>query len=216
MPYGAVIGGDLGGISVKEELCVLLAGPLVNGATGFFFVALWWLYPETYPYTDVAAIVSFSLCLINLLPAWPLDGGRMLFLALRPLGERRAKCVSRILTLAIAAGIAGYFVYTCFSEPVFSALPFSLLLAAGAFGGARYRPISFSREKDLRRGIEEYRVAVSADITLRQALRFLREDRYLTLLLFENGNFLAEMTEEELLKALEEGDYSKTLAAFAP
>ena len=214
MPYGAVVKGELSGISRRKELGVLLAGPLANGATGLAFVALWWLYPETYPYTDVAALVSFSLFFVNLLPAWPLDGGRILRLLLRPLGERRAKIICRILTLSIAFGVLGYFIFSCFSEPAWTALTFSALLVAGAFGGGEYRRVSFSREKDFARGIEEYRVAVSARMPLADAVSFLREDRYLTLLLFDGKDFFAEMTEEEFLSALEQGDYSKPLAAF--
>ena len=40
MPYGATISGDVSGISRRQELFVLLAGPLVNGATALLFVAL--------------------------------------------------------------------------------------------------------------------------------------------------------------------------------
>ncbi len=214
MPYGAVVAGDLKGIPPKEEVFVLLAGPLANGATGVFFVALWWLYPETYAYTDLAAALSFSLFFVNLLPAYPLDGGRLLALALRPLGERKTRLICRAVTLSVSAAIFGYFVFTCFSSPAWTALPFSLLLAAGAFGGGEYRPVSFSREKAFRRGIAEIRVAVSADMRLSSAVRFLREDRYLTLLLFGKDGFLAEMTEEELLTALASGDYSRPLSAF--
>ncbi len=214
MPYGAVVSGDLAGIPPKEEIAVLLAGPLANAATGFFFVALWWLYPETYAYTDVAAYVSFSLFFVNLLPAWPLDGGRILRVLLRPLGEGRAAAVCRALSFVTAAGILGYFVYTCFSEPAFSALFFALFLAAGAFGGARYSRIVFSREKTLARGVEERRIAISADAALSDGLRFLREDKYLTLLLFEGETFLAEMSEEEFFRALERGDYSARLKEF--
>lgn len=216
MPYGAVVSGDLKGIPRRQELLVLLAGPLANAATGLFFVALWWLWPETYAYTDAAALVSFSLFFVNLLPAWPLDGGRILRLLLRPLGEKKSLWICRILTIAIAVGAAGYFVYTCFSAPSWTALPFAVLLAAGAFGGEDYRRVAFARDRDLRRGIEEYRVAVSADMPLSSALRFLREDRYLTLLLFKEDGFYAELTEEEFLSALEGGDYSLPLSAFAP
>ena len=213
MPYGAVVSGDLTGIGKKRELMVLAAGPLVNGATALFFVALWWLWPVTYPYTDVAAMVSFSLFAVNLLPAWPLDGGRMLRLILRPLGEKRARIICLILTLLTAAGVLGYFVYTCFSEPMFTALAFSLLLAAGAFGGGTYRPVDYMK-RDFSKGLEERRVAISADRTLRDILRYLREDRYLVLVLFENGEYLGELPEEELAKSLTKGDYSAPLKSL--
>ena len=216
MPYGAVLSGDTSGMGRREELAVVIAGPLANGLTGLFFVAVWWLYPEAYPYTDVAARVSFSLFFVNLLPAWPLDGGRVVHLLLRPLGEKRARIICRVLTLVIAAAVMGWFVYTCFFVPALSALFFSLMLAAGAFGGGQYRPVFFSREKSFSRGVEEVRVALSADCTVRHALRFLREDKYLTLLLFEGERFLCELTEEEYLAALRAGEYGKRLRDIIP
>ncbi len=211
MPYGAVLSGDLAGMTKREEIVVSVAGPLCNGGTALFFVALWWLFPETYPYTETAASISFSLFLVNLLPAFPLDGGRILLVLLRPIGAARARLVCRIVTFFTAAAVLGYFVYTCFSEPSCSAIVFSALLVAGGFGGGAYRPVTFSRTKDFSRGLEERRVAISSDRTVRDALRFLREDRYLTLLLFEKGEFLCEMSEEEYLAALENGDYSLPL-----
>ena len=213
MPYGAVVSGDLAGIGKKEELAVLVAGPLANGATALFFVALWWLWPVTYPYTDAAAIVSFSLFLVNLLPAWPLDGGRILKILLRPLGEKRARILLVTLTLLTAAGVLAYFIYSCFSQPAFTALAFAVLLAAGAFGGGKYRPVDYSR-RDFSKGVEERRIAISADRTLRDALRFLREDGYLVLVLFENGQYLGELPEEELAKYLVSGDYSRSLKSI--
>ena len=109
MPYGAVISGDISGIPPKEELSVCVAGPLANGATALLFIAVWWLYPEAYPYTEAAAYISASLFLVNLLPAYPLDGGRMLKIALRPLGEKRARIVCLSVSLLISAGVLAYF-----------------------------------------------------------------------------------------------------------
>lgn len=216
MPYGAVVSGDISGIGKKQELWVLLAGPLMNGLCALFFIALWWLFPETYAYTDVAAWISLSLFIVNLLPAYPLDGGRILKLLLAPIGEKRALLVCRTVTFLISGGVLAYFVWSCFSSPAFTALAFSVMLAAGAFGGGRYRVKPFSREKSLKRGVEERRVVISADCPVRAALRYLAEEKYLVLVLYENGEYLGELTEEEYLAALQSGDYARPLGECLP
>ncbi len=216
MPYGAVVSGDIRGISPLQEIWVCLAGPLSNAVTALGFVALWWLFPETYPYTDVAAQVSFSLFLVNLLPAYPLDGGRILRVLLRPLGARKAAIVCRAVTVLFAAGLAAWFVFTCFHAPDFGLLVFALFLLCGTFGGGEYARVVFC-EKDFSRGVEERRIALSAEKTAGEAMRYLREDKYLVLVLFEKGEFLGELSEEELLKILREEGYSRKLkdcAAF--
>lgn len=213
MPYGAVIAGDISGIGKRQELAVLAAGPLCNLATGIFFVALWWIYPETYPFTELAATVSFSLFFVNLLPAYPLDGGRMLRLFLDPIGKKRAHAISCAISLIVAAGVLALFILSCFSKPQWTALAFSVLLAAGAFGGGKYGRIVFT-PKRFEHGVEERRIAVSSKLRVRDAIRFLREDRYLTLLLFEEGEFLGEIPEEEYLAALQRGAYTEPLGSL--
>ncbi len=216
MPYGAVISGDISGIPPKEELSVCVAGPLANGATALLFIAVWWLYPEAYPYTEAAAYISASLFLVNLLPAYPLDGGRMLKIALRPLGEKRARILCLSVSLLISAGVLAYFVHTCFSAPAWSALAFSVFLAAGSFGGGSYCRIRFSRKKSFARGVEEQRIAISAQATAGYAVRFLREDKYVVFVLFEEEEFCGELSEEEFLSGVEKGDFSLPLRALLP
>ena len=211
MPYGAVISGDLSGIPPKAEAKVLLAGPLANAFTALAFAALWWLFPETYPYTEAAAEVSLSLFLVNLLPAYPLDGGRLLLLLLAPLGGPRARLISRIAAFLTAGGIFALFVISLFSSPNVSALLFALLLFAGNFGGGSYRRIAFARGRTFSRGVEEKRVVLSAERTAGECVRYLREDKYLVLIVYEDGEYLGELTEGELFAVLEEGGYSLTL-----
>ena len=78
MPYGALISGNLEDVSYKDEALIALAGPLVNTITALFFAGLWWFFPSTYPYTELAFFASISIAIINLLPCHPLDGGRFL------------------------------------------------------------------------------------------------------------------------------------------
>ncbi len=214
MPYGAVIKGDLKGISPKQEIAVCVAGPLVNAVTALFFVALWWLYPECYPYTEEAANISLSLFLVNLLPAYPLDGGRILRLALRPLGEGKARRICTAVTLVAAGVLLGGFGYSCARAPNFSLLMFPLFLVAGCFGKEEYSRITFSREKSFSRGVEERRVALSAQKSVGYALRFLREDKYTTFLLFQGEEFCGELSEEEFLRAVDGGDWAQPIGNF--
>ena len=79
MPFGAVIDGDMKGISFKDEIYVALCGPFCNLITAVFFVALWWFIPTMYAFTDTVFYASLSIALVNFLPAYPLDGGRVLY-----------------------------------------------------------------------------------------------------------------------------------------
>ncbi|WP_157841518.1 site-2 protease family protein [Jeotgalibacillus soli] len=60
----------------REELIVTLAGPfqhLVMGMIAFLFLKEWIYYP-------LLMHLNIQLLLFNLLPLWPLDGGRCIFL----------------------------------------------------------------------------------------------------------------------------------------
>ena len=211
MPYGAVISGDVSGMGATEEVMVALAGPLANLLTALGFTALWWFFPDTYPYTEAAASVSYSLFFINLLPAYPLDGGRILGVALRPLLKNKTKLALRLITLLISAGILGCFLYTCFSVPNFSMLVFALLLCAGAFGGGKYARLHFSHKKSFQRGLEERRIAIASSCPLKEGLRFLRDDKYIVFVLYDGEEFLGELSEGEFLDCLEKFDYAVPL-----
>ena len=76
--------------------------------------------------------------------------------------------------------------------PNFSALLFALLLFAGNFGGGSYRRIAFARGRTFSRGVEEKRVVLSSERTAGECVRYLREDKYLVLIVYEDGEYLGE------------------------
>ena len=133
MPYGALISGDIENVSYKDELLVALGGPLLNAIIGTFFVATWWFFPETYAYTDTAVFACFSLAVINLLPAYPLDGGRILLATLSLIINRKtALKITKWIGIILSITVFGLFIYSAFIKINITLLFFALFIFIGA------------------------------------------------------------------------------------
>ena len=214
MPFGAVIDGDLKGISFKDEIFVAFCGPLCNFVTAVFFVALWWFAPTMYAFTDVACYSSLAIALVNLLPAYPLDGGRIFKCALARifakthadvnLAERKAEKICRIVTVVFSLLFFAIFIRQCLLKtPNPTLLIFGIFLLAGGFGNrdkaAVYSRISFAQNAPLKRGVEIRRVAIFASCPVKDAFRFLSRGSYLVLELYdERENHICNLSQNEL------------------
>ncbi len=218
MPYGALISGDIEGIGLKEEIVVALAGPFVNAVTAVLFVALWWFFPETYPYTDVAAYSSAAIAVVNLLPAYPLDGGRVLYCAVaKSKGEKTAGRVARGIGLFFAAALLALFVYGCFISVNFTILFFSAFLFAGALGGRdrSYLRIRTDYSREMKKGLEVRRIAVREDTAVKKLLTFMQRGKYAEFIVYDGkGEYLCELSEEDFTKILEKADLYSPIGAY--
>ena len=211
MPYGATLTADLDGASAKDEIIIALAGPASNFAVAVLFLALWWCFPSAYPYTEIAFFTSISLAVCNLLPALPLDGGRVLHRALiawlegyfPPKKARKiALKIGKIITLVCCfLGVCVFISSALAGVPNFSVLAFSLFLAAGVFTRkhSSFVKLNFSTRNDFERGIPLKQIAVSSVCTVKKSLTFLSPDSYLLLHVYdEKERFLGTLTQNEL------------------
>lgn len=213
MPFGAIIDGDLSGISLKDEIYVAVCGPLCNLITAGFFVAWWWFVPTVYAFTDTACYSSLAIALVNLLPAYPLDGGRICRCLLtrgylqKGVAEseatKKAETVCRALSLTIATAFFGAFIATCLKKTTnLSLLAFGAFLFIGAFGNrerASYDKIDFSCRNALVKGVEIKRVAVSEDFPIKDVFRYLSRGAYLVLEVYdERENHLFNLSQNRL------------------
>lgn len=177
MPYGAVVNGAIGGLSYKDEVSVALAGPLTNLAICVLFSALWWAFPESYPYTDTVVLSNFSIATINLIPAFPLDGGRILSAALSmSFPRRKVMLAMKISGLVIGLALFGLFVYSLFVKANISLLFFSLFIIVGALQKTEQSTyVRMYMEKMPTGGIKECkRYMVSGDTTLKTLMKNTR------------------------------------------
>jgi len=128
----------------RQELVVAVAGPLVNvaifaalfawlGATGSW-IPLAGLSTATGPLLERLAVINLSLAVFNMIPAFPMDGGRVLraLLALRlPYAHATRVAASLGQGIALLFGLLGLF-----GNPILLFIAFFVWIAAGQEAGA--------------------------------------------------------------------------------
>ncbi|MBR1983851.1 MAG: site-2 protease family protein [Clostridia bacterium] len=215
MPFGAVVKGNLNGLKFSDQFKVAFAGPLVNLAVGIFFTATWWLFPITYSFTDTVAYANFSMALINLIPAYPLDGGRILYsMIAEHKTPKLARNVCVLLGLIFGVSLLGLFVFSIFKNLNLSLLFFSLFIIFGTFTKPErvgYVKIygSLSEEK-LLRGAVIKRQALSGNATVKKMLSILDEQSLNEIVVYVDGKALSVLNQEKINKIIENGNiYAK-------
>lgn len=201
MPYGGVIGGGER-YSAADSVFIALAAPVFNAAVAVCVVALWWLMPECYAYTVDVCVANASMCVVNLLPVYPLDGYRVIF----ALAKRKQKAVS---AMRVAGGITGAAmsalgVATAFVQFNPTLILFGFFLIYGAMfkiGDALIFHLAGNSIfcKNYRACVEKRNFAISADAPLSALVRQLGRDSVSTFeIVGSKGEKLAELDEDDV------------------
>ena len=183
MPFGGTIRlGNPYALSPRRLLAIAAAGPLANLMLLVAAAALcqWgWLGPGR---AVDALRINLCLMLFNLLPALPLDGGRMLYAALAPsLGGSRSLRIGIGLGYVIAAALAALAALLWARTGRLNLSPLFAAVFLAAAGPDERRALGDSRAEALlnamrpRTGPTAARLwAVDEGCTVREALRVVR------------------------------------------
>lgn len=89
LPFGVQLSFEQNFLEEKDEIYVALAGPFFNIFLAFLCIAIWWIEPVVFNYTKEFVFANFTNGLINLMPCYPLDGGRIFVAKLSKHIERK-------------------------------------------------------------------------------------------------------------------------------
>lgn len=207
MPFGAVVSGDIEGLKLADEIKVALAGPFLNLAIGLLFVASWWIVPETYAFTDVVAEANFSMALVNFLPIFPLDGGRVLgaMLAIK-FGKKKSDAVCKIVGVVFILFLGVAFALT-FN---LSILLFALFVIFGLFGKGKQNKYvkiytDITRAK-LRRGMPFLKQAVDKSVSVKKMVSLLDENSVNEIAVFDGDRQIALLSQRRIKEIIGKAD----------
>ena len=171
LPYGVRLDFDGVVFYGNDEINIALAGPLLNIIISILCVAIWWCFPQTYYYLDYFCFCNLVLGLFNLLPCFPLDGGRILLCIVSKNHERQDVIKKTILlNYLISLLLVILFLLSIFSSINFTFLYIAIFLFAGAFNpekNSKYTPnILMCDYKKVEKGAGVKIIAVSANMPL--------------------------------------------------
>lgn len=200
LPYGAMM--SLGeSFDRASAVLIGLAGPLANALLALAVLGLWWLFPAIYPITIPFLYANLSLCLFNLLPAYPLDGARVTL----GLCKNKLRAIKGLQAAGIALSIAffGLFAASCFFDINLTLGVIAVFLFYGAaFGTAdeMYVSVLDSTSKNYALGVEKKTVRISATTPIVRMYHHVGSCTETTFEVLEGGRVRAVLDEEGLKK----------------
>ena len=183
MPYGAALTGEFETARPRDEFLIAIAGPLSNVVFSVLFVAVWWLVPSLFYYTEIYVLANVFTALVNLLPIFPLDGGRAA-LALLSVRFERGKAYKAMRVLGLVLGVAGIALAAVFFRRLnfsyFSFLVFVFASSVFPDKSNTYRRLygMSYRMKKIRSGLTVREIMVHRDTTLIACSKLLSPNYY--------------------------------------
>lgn len=218
MPFGAIVSGNIEGIKFLDEMRIAIAGPFLNISIGIFFIAMWWIYPESYAYSDTIVMANLSMAIVNLLPIYPLDGGRIVFASLgAKFGYERAFNISKIIGIIFSLLILALFVIGIFINAInISLLFFSLFIFFGAINREKenkYIKIFSALDKEkLKNGAILKTYAVSKEMKIKKLINLLDSRAVNEVAVFDGDKKIVTLSQRRIEKIIEKANIYSTIS----
>ena len=202
-PYGVSLNYSEKVFDSKDEILIACAGPIINICISLLLVSFWWLVPNLYNFTYHIAIQSFMLGLFNLLPAYPLDGGRiMVGLLQNSMPREKAVRLTRKFNYCFSFILLFLFFITCFIDFNPTLCLCGCFLLMGIIDSkyeCKYQPISIFK-KHTKNFSKPSILAVNCDVTIAQLLKHIEINKFTIFIVILPNGKTVQLDEEKVKK----------------
>lgn len=208
LPYGVCLSYKSECFTPEDEIYIALAGPISNALLCIIFIALWWIFPCTYEFTMFACFASFVTFIYNLLPVYPLDGGRVLSAIFKVKFKKElGKKIIKIINIIFSIIFFLIFLISIFYRINFNYLMISIIILTGLIETnfeSKYELINHKmRKKQLKKGVKVNIKAFSSDTYLYKIYSSINHYKINYFVIkFDNGEKEKVINEETLEKIL--------------
>jgi len=201
IPFGICLNLKSSAIAPKDEIKIALAGPVMNLVLCILCFSLWWIFPSTYNYTNMFCYANFITCFFNFLPAFPLDGGRIMLAILKnKVSERTAIKFCKLINITLSVFLLILFVWSCFSKMNLTYLFVVFCILTGVFEvneNRQYSHINFSNIKKVNKVMKIKNLYVKESEKVFKICKYLDSFSYVNLYVYDDFDNLKEIISEK-------------------
>jgi len=218
-PFGASLIGEFESIRPLDEIKIAAAGPLSNLCFAVLAVALWWLVPSTFFISQYFVLASIYVAAFNLLPVFPLDGGRialaiMSLKAPRQAAYKKLRIAGFVLSFVLIALFIIFLIFGIFNITFATTGIFVLISSVFPDKGSSYQRLysMANRYKNLKSGILVKQIMVSKDTKIIKMINMLSGAYYCEfIVLDENYKRLFVIAETQLEQLYKQNDVNSQI-----